>query len=354
MSDRVVVAMSGGVDSSVAAAIMKKKGYEVIGLTMHLGSSDSRCCSEQDVIDARNVSDALAIPHDVVSLKTVFQQDVIDYFVEEYSRGRTPNPCALCNPKIKFGALLDKARELNAKYLVTGHYANVRKNPDTGRWLLKRGKERGKDQSYFLGRLSQDQLRHALFPVGNYPKAKIRQLAERMGLPIAQKTESQEVCFVPKSGVAEFIENERGEPFQPGKITLSDGTELGDHPGIIGYTIGQRKGLGIAVGKPVYVTKIDGHTHTVTVGEDHELYHDRLIASDPHWISIPAITEPMEVRTRIRYKHRPALSTIEPVEENRIRVHFKSPQRAITPGQLAVFYKKDIVLGSAWIDRIEN
>ncbi|MBN2104592.1 tRNA 2-thiouridine(34) synthase MnmA [bacterium] len=354
MSDRVIVAMSGGVDSSVAAAMMKKKGYEVIGLTMQLGSRNGRCCSEQDILDARRVADALSIPHYTVSYKKAFQNDVIDYFVKEYIRGRTPNPCAVCNPKIKFGVLLNKVRSMGARYLVTGHYANMKRDPGTGRWLLKRGRERGKDQSYFLGRLSQDQLAHALFPVGNYPKDKIRILAEHMGLPVARKTESQEICFVPESGVARFIENERGEPFRPGKIIQSDGKKLGEHQGIIGYTIGQRKGLGISAGRPIYVTHIDGRNHTITVGDNHELYHDRLIASEPNWIAVPELVDKMEVRTRIRYKHRPALSTIEMIGKNRICVHFRTPQRAITPGQLAVFYQKDIVIGSAWIEHIER
>lgn len=350
MSDRVVVAMSGGVDSSVAAAMMKKNGYDVIGLTMQLGATDSRCCSDQDVQDARRVAAFLSIPHYVVSFREAFRREVIEYFIEEYERGRTPNPCAVCNPKIKFGLLLKKACSLGADLMVTGHYARVKRDPVSNRWLLKKGRERGKDQSYFLGRLTQDQLSHTQFPVGNYPKEKIRQLAEKTGLPVARKTESQEVCFVPDAGVAEFITGEREKPFQPGHIVRSDGTVLGEHPGIIGYTIGQRKGLGIAVGKPVYITRIDAANNTVTVGDDCDLYHESFLAAKPHWIAIPRLDESMEVRTRIRYKHRPALSTIEPLKDGRIRVHFRTPQRAITPGQLAVFYQQDIVIGSAWIE----
>ncbi|MBN1782022.1 tRNA 2-thiouridine(34) synthase MnmA [bacterium] len=354
MSERVVVAMSGGVDSSVAAAMMKKRGFEVIGLTMQLSSAGSRCCSDQDVLDARRVARALDIPHYVVSFREVFRKNVIDYFIDEYTIGRTPNPCAVCNPAIKFGVLLDRAVQLGARRLVTGHYARVSRDKSTGRWVLKRGRERRKDQSYFLARLSQEQLGRSMFPIGNHTKSGIREIALKMNLPIAQKAESQEVCFVPDSGVARFIENERKRPFPPGKLLKTDGSALGDHPGIIHYTVGQRKGLGIALGRPMYVTAIDGRNHTVTVGDDHELYHRSLIAAAPHWIGIPHLSGPLDIRSRIRYKHRPALSTVEPAGKNEVLVHFRSPQRAITPGQLVVFYQDDRVAGSAWIDRVAD
>jgi tRNA-specific 2-thiouridylase len=349
MSDRVVVAMSGGVDSSVAAAIMKKKGYEVIGLTMQLGSSESRCCSEQDVCDARRVAKVLNIPHYVVSFKEAFEREVIEYFIEEYISGRTPNPCAVCNRKIKFGVLLQKALSLGARTLVTGHYAGIAKD-SSGRWLLMRGREKGRDQSYFLARLTQEQLARASFPVGKYRKKQIRQMAEAMNLPVAQKTDSQEICFIPETGVAAYIETKQGNRSKSGKIISSDGTELGEHSGVYSYTIGQRKGLGISSDRPLYVIKIDALENTVTVGDDHDLYGSHLSATGLHWIAIPELKNRMQVRTRIRYRHRPALSIIEMSGPDRLSVRFSSPQRAITPGQLAVFYSDNLVIGSGWIE----
>jgi tRNA-specific 2-thiouridylase len=349
MSERVVVAMSGGVDSSVAAAVMKKRGYEVVGLTMQLSSSESRCCSEQDVYDAKRVAKALNIPHYVVAFKEDFQREVIDYFIEEYIRGRTPNPCAVCNRKIKFGVLLQKALSLGARTLVTGHYATIARDSN-GRWMLKRGREKSRDQSYFLARLTQEQLARSCFPIGSYGKRKIRQMAEAMNLPVAQKSDSQEICFIPETGVAAYIETKQDNSSKSGKIMGSDGTELGKHSGIYGYTIGQRKGLGISSDRPLYVTKIDALKNTVTVGDDHELYQSHLSATDLHWIAFPELVNRMQVRTRIRYRHRPALSMIEMTGPDRLSVCFSSPQRAITPGQLAVFYKDDLVIGSGWIE----
>ena len=350
--DRVVVAMSGGVDSSVAAAFLKEKGYDVIGITMKLGDRNNRCCSYQDVQDARSVARHLGIPHYVISLHAPFKKHVVDYFVSEYVRGRTPNPCAVCNPTIKFGALLRKALSLNARLLATGHYARVTHDQASGRYILYRGKERDKDQSYFLARLSQESLRHTLFPVGNFPKAKIRQLAERFGLFVSSKTESQEVCFIPDGDVAGFIEHQQGESFPMGPIVDGSGRVMGTHRGIIGYTIGQRKGLGIAAGKPVYVTRIDAGSNTIVVGDWGDLYRKKFIGRDPHWISVSGLTEPLRVKTRIRYKHRPAWSELAPLEDDSVSVRFEKAQRAITPGQLAVFYDGDAVLGSAWIDEV--
>ncbi len=342
--------MSGGVDSSVAAAMMKNEGFEVVGLTMQLGSCDSRCCSEQDVRDARRVARFLDIPHYVVSFRERFRRDVIDYFIEEYERGRTPNPCAVCNPKIKFGVLLDKALSLGARYIVTGHYAGSVFDNDSGRWLLKQGKDRNKDQSYFLARLTQEQLSRSLFPAGKYPKPRIRQMAEDLQLPVAQKTESQEVCFVPDTGVAAFIENERGRPPDPGPVIDTAGNRLGTHAGITGVTIGQRKGIGVAVGRPVYVTRIDAEANTVTVGDDPDLFGKALTVSGLNWIAVSTLDSPLEVRTRIRYRHRAAVSVIEKSGPDQVRVTFKTAQRAISPGQLAVFYDGDSVIGSGWID----
>jgi tRNA-specific 2-thiouridylase len=351
---RVVVAMSGGVDSSVAAAFLKQKGYDVVGITMKLWDRKNRCCSYQDVQDAKQVARRLGIPHYTISFDEAFRNHIVHYFVSEYMKGRTPNPCAVCNPVIKFGSLLQKADSLNAQFLATGHYAGVRHDKNTGRFMLERGREKGKDQSYFLARLSQDALSRALFPIGNFPKSIIRQRAERLGLPVASKTESQEVCFMPDGDIPGFIEHQHGQKKSvPGPVVDDTGSVLGTHKGITGYTIGQRKGLGIAVGKPIYVTRIDAESNTVTVGGDKDLYHSTFIASDPNWISIPELNKTMRIHARIRYRHRPQWATLSPIDRNTCMVRFDRAQRAITPGQLAVFYNGDIVVGSAWIDQVQ-
>lgn len=349
---RVVVAMSGGVDSSVAAAFLKEKGHDVVGVTMKFWGNDNRCCSDDDLKDARRVARLLGIPHYNVSLQESFKKNVVDYFVSEYRKGRTPNPCAVCNPSIKFGDLLKKADELDAGFLATGHYAVIGYDPEKKRFLLKRGKERGKDQSYFLARLSQESLSRTLFPIGNFPKSKIRMLARRFGLPVANKADSQEVCFIPDGNITGFIQRRQRTPSPKGPIIDREGKILGFHEGIIGYTIGQRKGLGIAVGRPVYVTKIDADTNTIVIGDESDLYHKRFTASDPHWISVTGISKPIRVKVRIRYRHRPAWASVKPIGKQKVQIEFERPQRAITPGQLAVFYDGDIVVGSAWIDEI--
>lgn len=352
--NRVAVAMSGGVDSSVAAAFLKEKGYDVFGLTMKLQGEDGRCCSEQDVEDARRVARLLNIPHYVVSLEKAFQKYVIDYFVQDYLKGRTPNPCAVCNPAIKFGELLRKAKALGAHHLATGHYAKVTYNSENRQYQLHRGKERGKDQSYFLARLSQNVLKQVLFPVGSFPKIKIRKLAERFGLPVAKKKESQEICFVPDGSVVDFIRKQADRPFQSGPIVDEENHTVGTHSGIAGYTIGQRKGLGIALGEPVYVTRIEASTNTVFVGKDRDLYRKEFEGINAHWISNLKINRSMRFKTRIRYQHRPAWADLFLVKDGKVRVRFPRPQRAITPGQLAVFYDGDVVIGSAWIDKVQD
>jgi tRNA-uridine 2-sulfurtransferase len=346
---RVAVAMSGGVDSSVAAAVLKDRGYEVFGLTMQLATGPSRCCSVEDVRDARSVARQLGIPHYVIPMQNPFRESVIEYFIREYEAGRTPNPCAVCNQTIKFGTLLDRALALGADKLATGHYAVVSLDRGTGRYRLKRGKERGKDQSYFLARLSQERLERVLFPVGRLTKKQTRGLAEKFGLPVASKRDSQEACFIPDSGVAAFIEAERGRAFPPGPIVHADGRLLGSHRGIIGVTVGQRKGLGIATGEKTYVIRVDSEKNAVTVGGEDALYGNILTGSDSLWVSAAGLTETRRMKVRIRHRHIPRWATVSPEPENRVRVVFDSPQRAITPGQLAVFYLDDAVMGSAWI-----
>jgi tRNA-specific 2-thiouridylase len=348
----VAVAMSGGVDSSVAAAILKKKGYWVIGITMRIFGEANRCCSERDVDDARQVARILGIPHEVVSLEQPFHDKVIAYFLSEYIRGRTPNPCAVCNPAIKFGDLLGAAKAMGARYFATGHYARVGMAANFGRPVLKQGKEKGKDQSYFLGRLTQDVLKRTLFPVGGFHKSDIRALAREIGLPVASKRESQEVCFVPNGTVMDFIESHSPTTPGPGPIKDRTGRIVGIHSGIAGYTIGQRKGLGIALGYPAFVTKIDAANNTLLVGVDEDLYRDGFSGTDPHWMAIDAPFEPIRARVRIRHNHKPRWAVITPSDDGSVAVRFDKPERAITPGQLAVFYDHEIVLGSAWIDRI--
>jgi len=345
--EKIAVAMSGGVDSSVAAAFLVRKGYDVFGLTMELTGKESRCCSMKDIRDARDVANRLSIPHYVIPMRDLFQSRVIDYFTGEYIRGRTPNPCAVCNPVVKFGALMEKAMQMGADRLATGHYAVVKYGAETGRFVLMRAREKGKDQSYFLSRLPQQALKRVLFPVGNFSKSKIRELATRFGLGVAEKTESMDACFLPDTGLIDFIEKETGTSFEPGPMVDENGKELGRHRGIAGYTIGQRKGLDIAAGIPIYVTRIEACTNTLVVGPKERLYHSRLTATDPVWISIDKPAGPMRARVRIRYKHRPAWASVEPSGQNEVNVHFDSAQRAITPGQLAVFYDGEAVLGSA-------
>ena len=352
-SNRVLVAMSGGVDSSVAAAILKNQGYEVIGVSLKFWGDENRCCSEKDLQDARAVSKQLKIPHHILSLEKIFKKEIIDYFVSDYLKGRTPNPCVVCNKKIKFDVLLKKADELNAQFIATGHYVILEDSEKFKTKVLKRSKEKRKDQSYFLPRLTKADLQRALFPLGSFAKSEIREFARKANLPVHEKSESQEICFIPDGNVDAFIKRQQGKEKPPkGLIINKEGQRIGSHDGISGFTIGQRKGLGIAIGKPAYVTRIDAESGTVVVGDWDDLFNSSFLASDPQWINSQKINSSSRYKVKIRYRHQPQWAEVFPRKNNRIKVRFDSPQRAITPGQLAVFYDNDIVMGSAWIDKI--
>ena len=348
---KVVVAMSGGVDSSVAAALLKEQGYEVIGITMQLQPSDSfGGCGLDAIVSAKKVAHKLVIPHHVVDFRDVFARDVIADFCHEYSLGRTPNPCIRCNRYIKFCALLKQAQDLGAEMVATGHYARIGKG--NGRYLLRKAVDLKKDQTYVLCMLIQEQLDHSLFPVGGLTKEEVRQTAERLGLPIPGKAESQEICFIPDNNYPGFLKDYARITPQPGPIINRQGKVIGEHRGIIYYTIGQRKGLGIASREPLYVTAINPEENTITVGGKSEVYATRLVASDLNWISIEKFDSTINAKARIRYLHREADATVTPTGTDEVVVEFKEPQMAITPGQAVVFYDGDTVAGGGTIARV--
>ena len=357
---RVAVAMSGGVDSSTAAALLKEDGYEVIGLTMHLWDpledgrgSFGRCCSPEDIQDARRVADQLGIPHYVVNLRKTFEREVVDYFVEEYLRGKTPNPCVRCNDRIKFGPLLRKAEELGANALVTGHYAKIEFDPFRKRYLLKKGEDRDKDQSYFLFCLTQEQMSKVVFPLGDKSKPEVRREALRLGLRVAEKAESQEVCFIPDNRYGKFLEGRRGRGIsQPGEIVNRQGRVLGFHRGIYGYTVGQRRGLGIAAPEPHYVLALDPEANRVVAGRREELFADGLVAGGVNWIPFSKLEGEIEASVKIRYRHPGAPAVLSPLNGGGVKVQLRVPQKSVAPGQAAVFYRGDEVLGGGWIERI--
>jgi tRNA-specific 2-thiouridylase len=357
---RVVVAMSGGVDSSVAAYLLKKQGYEVIGISMKTHEDVDRdswivdqrktCCSVEDIMDARTVCQKLEIPFYAMNFKKEFKEQVMDYFADEYANGRTPNPCVKCNDALKFKALMKEAKALGAYYLATGHY--VRKEQDErGDYHLFRATDFNKDQSYFLFELTQEQLEYILFPIGHLSKEQVRQLAREAGLNTAEKHESQEICFVPDDDYASFLEKVYPEKSNSeGSFRSSDGKRLGKHRGSHAYTIGQRRGLGIAAKQRLYVTSIDSKTNEVILGADKELFKSELIASKPNWVADIPMDRELEVEAKIRYRHDPVPAQLRLDDDGKAIVSFTDPQRAITPGQAIVFYRDQELLGGGWIE----
>lgn len=360
MPERVVVAMSGGVDSSTAAAILKERGYDVVGVSMKLwdlpapldsDKSFKTCCAAADIADARRAADIIGIPFYAVNYQRRFGEEVVDYFVDQYFNGRTPNPCVICNSRMKFHHLLRLAEQLGARYLATGHYARITRLGSDGRFALLKGVDENKDQSYFLFNLTQEQLSRALFPLGQYTKDEVRRMAREMGLNVADKGESQEICFAPGGGYEDVLRHRsRGRELRPGPLMDGEGRVLGRHRGAPNYTVGQRRGLGIAAGRPLYVTSINAETNTVTVGENSELMADGLVAEDVNWIAPPAGPD-VRAEVKIRYRHPGADAVIRLKVGERVEVRFARPQRAVAPGQAAVFYSGEVVLGGGWISR---
>jgi tRNA-specific 2-thiouridylase len=365
----IAVAMSGGVDSSAVAALLSAQGYTLVGLTLqlwnqrrlagHEGMPESvqgRCCSIDDVYDARHVAEQLGIPYYVVNQQERFEADVVKPFVAEYLAGRTPIPCTLCNNHLKFDQLLVTARQIGADRIATGHYARNHFDEARQRWILSRPADHSKDQTYFLFGLTQDQLSRTLFPLGEMQKPAVREMASEAGLNVATKPDSQEICFIPGGDYSAFLKaylDEQGEmlPDSSGELVSTTGEVIGRHQGIQSFTVGQRKGLGLTSPNPLYVLAIHPDSHQVTVGSDEELLSRELFANRLNWISVPGLQDGQDIRVtiKIRHRHAPAMATLSRIDDDHVRALFDEPQRAITPGQAAVFYQQDEVVGGGWI-----
>ena len=352
----VVVGLSGGVDSSVAAYLLKEQGYDVIGVTMQIWQEEDSCTLEENggccglsaVEDARRVAQKLDIPYYVMNFRKEFQEQVIDYFVREYLEGRTPNPCIACNRYVKWESLLKRSLEIGADYIATGHYARVEQLPN-GRYAIRNSVTAKKDQTYALYNLTQEQLSRTLMPVGAYTKEEIRKIAEEAGLPVAHKKDSQEICFVPDNDYAGFIKKSTGQNIPKGNFVLADGKVIGEHQGIIRYTIGQRKGLNLSMGHPVFVTEIRPDTNEVVIGENEDLFVNTLICDRVSLMAIEGLEGEIRLKAKIRYNHTGADCVISLLEDGKVQVTFDQTQRAITPGQAVVFYQGEYVAGGGII-----